>query len=61
MFMGARKKSGLSPSIDHKLGQSMQQKLNSPIVEHFNNNNMLLDKSEVKRGLLEGYPPRIIR
>ncbi len=60
--IGPRKKTllsgdtrGLSPSTDHNLGTSMLKKTTSPIVDHFSN--IPLDKSEVKRSLLEGIPP----
>ena len=60
--IGPRKKTllggdtrGLSPSTDHNLGTSMLKKTTSPIVDHFRD--IPLDKSEVKRSLLEGIQP----
>ena len=64
MTIGPRKKTllsgdtrGLSPSTDHNLGTSMLKKTISPIVDHFNQSNIPLDKSEIKKSLLEGIPP----
>lgn len=45
---------GLSPSTDHNtyLTNSLLKRINSPIVDHFIN--APLNKSEVKKSLLEG-------
>lgn len=47
---------GLSPSTEHNKSNSlmMLKRISSPIVD-YNCNNVLLDRSEIRKNLLEGY------
>jgi len=45
---------GLSPSTEHNNSLMMLKRISSPIVD-YNTNNVLLDRSEIRKNLLEGY------
>lgn len=44
----------MSPSTEHNQSL-MLKKISSPIVDYNNHNMMLLDRSEIRKNLLEGY------
>lgn len=48
---------GMSPSTQHNQSLMLKklEKISSPIVDYNNHNMMLLDRSEIRKNLLDGY------
>ena len=54
-FSPSTEKGGVGAIQNGASATTIPKMTNSPIVDHFNNVVALLDRSEIKRNLLEGY------